>query len=78
MTLSTDQTIQSNIFISKFLANDIQTNGINGILEYEKQVALAGQENVIESKKFTCLKFIIHLLSSNFLIKPMYKLPNAL
>lgn len=50
MTLTTDQTIDSSIYISKFLVNDIQANGVNRIDDFHKRVAIIGQENIVQGK----------------------------
>lgn len=50
LTIGTDQQIDSSIFISKILVNEIQSNVINNMERFAEYVALIGRDNVVDSK----------------------------
>lgn len=50
MTLHTDQFIDANIFITKIHVSDIVCNTLNDMPHFSSNVALIGQNNVIQCK----------------------------
>lgn len=60
LTLSTDQIIDSNVFISKMHVNNIQSKVFNDMKRFAENVAVMGRDNIIES--MCCLFRLIHLI----------------
>lgn len=51
MTLSTDQIIKTNVFISEILTTDVSARIINDLIRFVDKVVLLGQDNVIKSER---------------------------
>lgn len=50
LTIETDQTIDSNVFISKIHATEIRSNVINNMPNFAENVVLLGRDNIINGR----------------------------
>lgn len=74
MTMSTNQTIESNVYITEILTSDANARIFNDMQYFADNIALIGQNNVIECRfeKRLCagiLRYIVRIFIANIVRK---------